>query len=451
MPVQFWKKATCGIAAAAAATASLGLAPAIAAPIPAPVALIQVPCSGPALNAAVATAPPSSVLALASECTYVLAHGLPAIGDTLGFQGPATISLGGHVTAANRAPKSAEANSNGSILTVGAGGNVTTDLVSFADGDASGDPGSGGAIYNDGGTVQVYFGSFSHNNAAAYGGAIYSADGLLNVFRATFIGNVATQGGAIVNHGTAAISGARFVANTAAGFGGAIENEGVADIHSSTFRANTAYSGGAAYNKRGSLVILDTNFTDNLAVFDVAMVPKSDTIEPPSGAGVANRARMTLKGDSFDNNGGKQTTKGGGVYNDGTVTLTDSTLSGNHSIAGGGFYNDATAKLTGDTIRANSTAHDGGGIYNFGQITVSETRIHGNHAGLDGGGMLNGAFAKISDSQIYLNSAGIGGGGIHDYYSLKLTDTVMRDNRPNNCESRRGAKGCIRWPRPGAR
>jgi predicted outer membrane repeat protein len=442
MPVQFWKKATYGIAVATAAavTASLGLAPAIAAPIPAPVALIPVPCSGPALNTAVATAPPSSVLALAPECTYVLAHGLPAIGDTLGFQGPATISLSEHIT-----------DPNGSILTVGAGGDVTTDLVSFADGDASSDPGSGGAIYNDGGTVQVYFGSFSHNNAAAYGGAIYSADGLLNVFRATFIDNVAKQGGAIVNHGTAAISGARFVANTAAGFGGAIENEGVADIHSSTFRANTAYSGGAAYNKNGSLVILDTNFTDNQAVFDVAMVPKSDTIEPPSGAGVANRARMTLKGDSFDDNGGKQTTKGGGVYNDGTATLTDSTLWGNHSIAGGGFYNDARAKLTGDTIRANSTAHDGGGIYNFGHITVSETRIHGNHAGLDGGGMLNGAFAKISDSQIYLNSAGIGGGGIHDYYSLKLTDTVLRDNSPNNCESRRGAKGCIRWPRLGAR
>src|ERR1700751_2017710 len=91
MSIHFWKKATCGIAIATTATCGLGLAPAIAepaVPVPAPAAVITVPCSVPALNAAVATAPPGSVLALARRCTYVLTGGLPAIGDTLSLRGP---------------------------------------------------------------------------------------------------------------------------------------------------------------------------------------------------------------------------------------------------------------------------------------------------------------------------------------------------------------------------
>ena len=60
--------------------------------------------------------------------------------------------------------------------------------------------------------------------------------------------------------------------------------------------------------------------------------------------------------------------------------------------------------------------------------------------------MLNGAVAKVWGSQFYDNSAGIGGGGIHDYYLLKLTNTVLRDDKPDNCESRLGAKGCVRTP-----
>ncbi len=294
---------------------------------------------------------------------------------------------------------------------------MSTDHVSFAGGDASGEPGYGGAIYDDGGTVQVNSGTFSNNSASASGGAIYNADGTLNVV------------------------GATFTANAAVGFGGAIENDGVSGIRSSTFRGNTAYSGGAAYNESGTLTIANSSFTDNQTPDAGTVAPKGD-VEPRLGAGVASLAQMTLTGDRFDSNGTGTSFKGGGVYNDGTATLTGSTLSGNQAVAGGGLYNDATATLTSDTIQANSTAHDGGGIYNFGQLTVSKTKIHGNSAGLDGGGLLNGAFANVSGSQIYRNSAGIGGGGIHDYYKLMLVNTAIDSNTPDNCESRLGATGC---------
>ncbi|HUC55775.1 MAG TPA: hypothetical protein VMA95_00130, partial [Streptosporangiaceae bacterium] len=92
MPVQFRKKATYRFAIT---TATVGLwlfqaGQASAAPVPAPLGVIPVQCSGHALSAAVASAPPSSVLALAAGCTYLLARGLPTIDDTLDLQGPAT-------------------------------------------------------------------------------------------------------------------------------------------------------------------------------------------------------------------------------------------------------------------------------------------------------------------------------------------------------------------------
>ena len=396
--------------------------------------MITVSCSGTALNAAVANALPSSVLSLAPGCTYVLAHGLPVINDTLGLQGPATLTL------------SARAKATGPILTVGASGNVTTDHVSFTGGNSSGGPGHGGAIDNDGGTIGVDFGNFSNNTASDNGGAIYNGSGTLRVFDATFTGNSAQQGGAIENFGTATITNADFSTNTAIGYGGAIENDGAANVYSSRFRANAAYSGGAAYNKNGSLAIFDSGIIGNQTTSNSGAARRNDAGEPTLGAGVANVARMTLKGDSIDGNGNGTTSRGGGVYNDGRAWLIGTTMSGNRAVAGGGFYNDGTASVIGSTIQANSTSHDGGGIYNFGPLTLTKTNIHGNHCGLDGGGMLNGAVAKVWGSQFYDNSAGIGGGGIHDYYLLKLTNTVLRDDKPDNCESRLGAKGCVRTP-----
>ena len=399
-----------------------------AAPIPAPIVLIPVSCGGPALESAISKALPSSVLALTPGCRYSLSRGLPPVSDTLGLQGPATLIL--------QRP--------GSILTVEAGGNVTTDQISFTGGDATGGPGRGGAIDNNGGTVQVNFGRFSHDNATAYGGAIYNAKGQLKVYGATFIDNSSQQGGAIENFGTASISDANFFANTANGFGGAIENDSATDIHSSTFHGNTAYSGGAAYNKKGTLTILDSGLVGNQTAFNLAAGSKGVINEPTAGAGVSNRARMILAGDRFDGNGNGTTTKGGAVYNSGMTRLTDSTLSNNRALAGGGFYNDGTGRLIRDTVKANSTAHDGGGIYNFGPLTITQTMVRGNHGGLDGGGLLNGASVTIWGSHFYRNVAGIGGGGIHDYYILRLHNTILANNEPDNCESRLGSRGCER-------
>src|SRR5437879_8990557 len=76
---------------------------------------------------------------------------------------------------------------------------------------------------------------------------------------------------------------------------------------------------------------------------------------------------------------------GGGVYNFGTLTIANSTLSGNSaSIFGGGIVNSsdpATLTITNSTLTGNSVSGgSGGGIYNFGTVNSRSSIIAGNTA-----------------------------------------------------------------------
>jgi hypothetical protein len=76
---------------------------------------------------------------------------------------------------------------------------------------------------------------------------------------------------------------------------------------------------------------------------------------------VANGVTATLSGLTITNGNGR---KGGALYNTGTVTLTDCTISGNSADYGAGVDNYAgTATLTDCTITGNSAAFAGGGVY----------------------------------------------------------------------------------------
>jgi hypothetical protein len=87
--------------------------------------------------------------------------------------------------------------------------------------------------------------------------------------------------------------------------------------------------------------------------------------------------------------GGATLIYGGGIYNRGTVTLTNSTVSGNASgQGGGGIANDGTLTMTNSTVRDN-TAEDGSsdGIANAGTLTMTNSTVSGNaDSGIPGDG-----------------------------------------------------------------
>lgn len=123
---------------------------------------------------------------------------------------------------------------------------------------------------------------------------------------------------------------------------------------------------------------------------------------------------------------------GGGILNNGTLTLTDSTVSGNTATAGsgGGIRNNGTLTLTSSTVSGN-TAPGGGGLANgsFATLTLTNSTVSGNIAtgvfGAGGGGILQGrGTVTLTSSTVTRNSAP-SGGGIHVTGNLTLANSII--------------------------
>src|SRR6185436_13780413 len=159
------------------------------------------------------------------------------------------------------------------------------------------------------------------------------------------------------------------------------------------------------------------------------------------GGGIFNVGILTLTNSTVSGNnaaGG-----GGGILNDngGTATLTNSTVSGNNAAGdGGGILNDnvSTLTLTNSTVSGNTTDDDGGGIVNdhASGATLTNSTVSGNDAGDDGGGIRNFGTTNIFSSTIANNRAGLnhtptnfGGGGVHNFGgTLTLTNSTVSGN-----------------------
>jgi len=104
----------------------------------------------------------------------------------------------------------------------------------------------------------------------------------------------------------------------------------------------------------------------------------------PLGGGILNEGTLTLTNVavSGNNNAGipNLIDEGGGIYNasDGTLTVVASTISGNTSDTGGGVENiDGTATIVNSTI-AENTAVNAGGVGNSGSLTLVNSTVARN-------------------------------------------------------------------------
>src|SRR5439155_24880650 len=85
---------------------------------------------------------------------------------------------------------------------------------------------------------------------------------------------------------------------------------------------------------------------------------------------------------------------GGGISNyNGTLTVTSSTLSGNHAPVGGGLSNAATTVTVINSTVSGNTANSGGGIWNNVFLTILSSTLSGNIGGGLGG---SSSFGPVS-------------------------------------------------------
>jgi hypothetical protein len=166
------------------------------------------------------------------------------------------------------------------------------------------------------------------------------------------------------------------------------------------------------------------------------------------GGGIANFGTLTLSNSTVTGNrvdscpdpiycfDPTPSTAGGGIFNgnaDGTAVLTiiNSTVSDNYANAhtyeslGGGIANGflgffevpgGTVILSNSTVSGNNvdSLGEGGGIYSFGgRLMVTNSTIAGNWASSEGGGIFNTEYGMltIANSTIAGNADGIYGGG----------------------------------------
>jgi len=168
------------------------------------------------------------------------------------------------------------------------------------------------------------------------------------------------------------------------------------------------------------------NNGDGGGIFNVGtLTVTNSTVENNSaatGGGILSSGKLTVTNSTIEDNTSEEISGGGGIWNGGTLAVTDSTISGNtasHLGSGGGIFNFgdgndlATLSVTDSTIENNSAAGSGGGIENAGTVTVSQSTIAGNSAGLGGAGIdTEGGALTVTGSTIANNRAARYGGGI---------------------------------------
>lgn len=160
------------------------------------------------------------------------------------------------------------------------------------------------------------------------------------------------------------------------------------------------------------------------------------------------------KGGGVHNNGGivavinstfagGSATNGGGIYNvdQSILTINGSTFFGNNANnAGGGIANDGTVTVTNSTLSGNSAVYYGGGIYNLpGTVTINNSTISNNSADR-GGGVFNVGTVMVTNSIIANSEAG---GDCQNYGDITATNTLVEDSGGSACDLVDGVNGNI--------
>ena len=141
---------------------------------------------------------------------------------------------------------------------------------------------------------------------------------------------------------------------------------------------------------------------------------------------------MTISDTKFEDNTGVNLDggagTGGGIFSTTPLTVTGSTFSGNSAFYGGGIEILGSATIDDDQFTQNQ-ALDGAAIANGGELTASGCTISKNMASGSGGGLFNSSgSAKFSNGTISNNQAGFGGGIYVKKGAVTLTIGTVSQN-----------------------
>ena len=146
------------------------------------------------------------------------------------------------------------------------------------------------------------------------------------------------------------------------------------------------------------------------------------------GISTSGGSTLTVTHSTLSGNSG---TYGGGIYNGGdALTITDSALSNNSAAStGGGIYSTGTLTIINSTLLSNVSATIGGGIFSTGTLTITNTTLVGNSAlAGSGGGIWSGNTLLVNNSTLSVNSVNGDGGAIYSSRALTIINSTLADN-----------------------
>ena len=276
-------------------------------------------------------------------------------------------------------------------------------------------------------TGTIYKSTFT-NNKAQYGGAIDICAGTIKITNSKFINNSAdVEGGAIdINalngNPKVTISGSKFI-NNSAPLGGAILNIKDLTVKGSTFINNTPNTIFNWVGAGGNLNLNIRTFTDLQNAIglvtgtltlnqNVAMTAK-EAADFTNGITINKDITIDGKGHTIDaKNLGRIFSIGEGF----TVTLTNATLINGKADKGGAIYNDGSLTLSDVKLSDNAADGYGGAVFNNGELVVSDSVFDSND-------IVNRGSASVD----------YGGAAIYNWYGGTLT--VSGSNFTNNIKN----------------
>ncbi len=125
--------------------------------------------------------------------------------------------------------------------------------------------------------------------------------------------------------------------------------------------------------------------------------------------------------------------RGGGLYTDQGLTLTNTQfLSNTATNHGGGLFALSTLTLTNTDFISNTATNDGGGAYVLGAATLNGGSFERNIAASGGGLLAGGGTLTLANTEFLGNTAQNSGGGLLATWTMTLTNTQFLSNTAQN-------------------
>jgi predicted outer membrane repeat protein len=282
------------------------------------------------------------------------------------------------------------------------------------------------------------------SEAAGVPGKCTLVDAATAVNQASLVGSCTNTGGAFGSNDTIDLS--TFVSPTTITFKGAsvmTPSSGLALTKPATIKGNLDGSGRPLVTiTRTNEAPLNVRLIDTTANLTLRGVRLFNGRAQPTGNGGAIQsgpgANLTLINSTVSLS--FAVGSGGGIDAQAAVTLINSTVYGNTAAgAGGGIHVGASGSVTatGSTINANTTSGGSGGGINATTVSLTNSTISGNSAQVDGGGIYtqNATLNFCTIAANFVLASGIGAGlalGSQPTPILVATATLIYDNTPGD-------------------